>query len=43
MLNPEKENVMSRTPLMVAIVILAAVALVVGIANATPSVPLPPP
>jgi len=34
---------MSRMPLVIAIVILAALTLVVSLADATPSVPLPPP
>jgi hypothetical protein len=39
----EKEDVMRQTPAMIATVIFAVLTLLMGIANAVPSIPIPPP
>jgi hypothetical protein len=38
-----QEDLMSRTPLVMVIVALAALTFAIGVAYATPSIPIPPP
>jgi hypothetical protein len=38
-----REDLMSRTPLVMVIVALVALTFAIGVAYATPSIPIPPP